>query len=405
MPRRSRLAAVGALLVCAAAAFAEEQESRFTYHPSLLITLVGDDDPYLEERQIERAPSGARILEARNDGAVGAWVAPNLELGYRADFYELRADLGADIRRYADEGGLSEEFYRAVFDGELGLLPGLTVRVSNAFEPHSERVSSPADESRNLQQANQLDAEIRYWKELRGRRELLLALRGTHFVGEDFNALLFTDNGGALTHADFEPDHWEGAVKLELQTPFGKRSSLYARSQLEFRTYAEAEVPDRGEFAILFGARSRYIRNLEIDVAAGYGMVAFKSNDDLHRVVGEGSLRYRLPGGWALRASGANRFVSDLSGNVFVETTARRGIEKHFGEMLSASVAAFVSRLENDAWSLSKNLFGGAEFRIQSRIGRHTKVALTYRYWENAGNFSMDDFDQNRVALEFFYRR
>ncbi|MCH8891166.1 MAG: ABC transporter ATP-binding protein [Myxococcales bacterium] len=257
----------------------------------------------------------------------------------------------------------------------------------------------------NLQQANQVDAEVRYWKELPGRREILMALRGGYFVGEDFNALLFKDSGVSMTHPDFGPDRWEGAGKLEVQTPFGERSSLYARSELEIRTYEETEIPDRGEFSILFGARSRYFRNVEIDVAGGYGMVAFKSNDDLHRFVGEGSLRVRLPNGWALRASAANRFVSDLSGNVFVETTGRMGIEKHFGEMISASIAAFISRLENDAWAIPKNLFGGAEFRIQSRIGRHTVVAITYRYWENAGDFSIDDFNQDRVALEFFYRR
>jgi hypothetical protein len=32
-------------------------------------------------------------------------------------------------------------------------------------------------------------------------------------------------------------------------------------------------------------------------------------------------------------------------------------------------------------------------------------VAITYRYWDNAGDFSSDDFNQDRVALEIFYRR
>ena len=400
MPRNPAAIAVSALLIWGSVAAAEDQGNRFTYHPSILITMVGDDDPYLERR---------------SDGAFGAWIAPNLELGYRADFYELQAELGADIRRYADESGLSEEFYRAVVNGEIGVLPGLTLRVSNALSPQPGRVSSPADATHNLQQTNQVDAEIRYWRELPGRRELLMTFRGTHFIGEDFNAVRLTDGGGAVTHRDFKPNHWEGASQLELQTPFGERTSLYARSEFEYRTYSEFEVPDRTEFTILFGARSRYFGNLEIDVAGGYGMVAFQSNDDLHRFVGEGSLRYRLPNGWALRASAANRFVSELSGNVFVETTGRMGIEKHFGEMISASVSAFISRLENDAWNVRTNLFGGAEFRIQSRIGRHTVVAITYRYWENAGDFwywdrtgstmLMDDFNQNRVALEFFYRR
>jgi hypothetical protein len=401
MPRNFAIIAVSALLIWASVAAAEDQASRFTYHPSLLITLLGDDQPYLEQR---------------DTGAFGTWIAPNLELGYRADFYELQADLGADVRRYVDDGGdLSEEFYRAIVNGEIGVLPGLTLRASNAFSPQPERVSSPADATRNLQQTNQVNAEVRYWKELPGRRELLMAFRGTQFIGEDFNAIRLTDGGGAVTHLDFEPDHWEGASQLELQTPFGERSSLYARSEFEYRTYSESAVPDREEFAILVGARSRYFRNVEIDVAAGFGMVAFESNDDLHRFVGEGSLRYRLPNGWTLRASAANRFVTELSGNVFVETTGRMGIEKHFGEMISASVSAFISRLENDAWNVRKNLFGGAEIRIQSRIGRHTVVAITYRYWENAGDFwywdrnrarmLTDDFDQDRVAIEFFYRR
>ena len=400
MPRNPAAIAVSALLIWGSVAAAEDQENRFTYHPSILITMVGDDDPYLEKR---------------TDGDFGAWIAPNLELGYRADFYELQASLGADIRRYADESDLSDEFYRAIVSGEIGVLPGLTLRVSNAFSPQPGRVSSPADATRNLWQTNQVDAEIRYWRELPGRRELLMTFRGTQFVGEEFNTVRLTDGGGAVTHLDFEPNHWEGASRLELQTPFGERTSLYARSEFEYRTYSEFEVPDRGEFTILFGARSRYFRHLEIDVAGGYGMVAFQSNDDLHRFVGEGSLRLRLPNGWALRASAANRFVSELSGNVFVETTGRMEIEKHFGEMISASVSAFISRLENDAWNVRTNLFGGAEFRIQSRIGRHTVVAITYRYWDNAGDFwywdrtestmLMDDFNQDRVALEFFYRR
>ena len=135
-------------------------------------------------------------------------------------------------------------------------------------------------------------------------------------------------------------------------------------------------------------------------------MVAFESNDDLHRFVGEGSLRYRLPNGWTLRASAANRFVSDLAGNVFVETTGRMGIEKHFGEMISASIAAFVSRLENEAWSnIPKNLFGGAEFRFRAESGDIRSSRPPTGTWDNAGNFSTDDFDQDRVALEFFYRR
>ncbi len=390
--RSSRIAAIGvvALLFGVSRASAEDEENRFSYHPSVRITLVGDDDPYLEKR---------------DEGAFGAWIAPNLDLSYRADFYELQADLGADLRRYVDESSLSEEFYRAIVSGEIGILPGLTLRLSDAFAPQPERISSPADASRNLQQTNQAEAEVRFWRELPGRRELLATLRGSHFTGEDFNAVLLTDGSGYRTQLDFEPDHWEGAGTFELQTPFGERTSLYASSELAYRSYTEFEVVDQTQFTILLGARTRRFRNVEIDVAGGYGMVAFESADDLHRFVGEGSLRYRLPNGWTWRVSAANRFVTDLSGNTFVETTGRMGFEKHFGERISASVAAFVSRLENEASNAPENLFGGAEIRIQSRIGRHTVVAVTYRYWDNAGDYAADDFNQDRVALEFFYRR
>jgi len=390
MGRKLARFAVVALLIGSAVARAEDQESRFTIHPSLLVTLVGDDDPYLAQR---------------DEGAFGVWLAPSLELGYRADVYELQADLGADVRRYLNESGLSEEFYRAIVHGEVGVLPGLTLRVSNAFAPAPEQLSSPADATKNLQQANQVDAEVRYWKELAGHRELLMSFRGGYFTSEDFNAVIVTDGNGIFVHPDFEPTHWEGASKLEFQAPFGERNSLYARSEFEYRDYNEFEAPDRAEFTILFGARTRHFRNIEIDVAAGYGMVSFESADDLHRFVGEGSLRYRLPNGWTWRVSAANRFASDLAGNVFVETTGRMGLEKRLGELITASAAAFASRLENNPWNLPTNFFWGAEFRIEARVARHSVVAATYRHWDNAGNFSLDDFNQDRVAIEIFYRR
>ena len=60
MPRSPAVIAVSALLIWGSTAAAEDQENRFTYHPSILITLLGDDDPYLEDR---------------NDGVFGTWIA------------------------------------------------------------------------------------------------------------------------------------------------------------------------------------------------------------------------------------------------------------------------------------------------------------------------------------------
>jgi len=381
---------LGVLIGLISEAAAEDQEKPYTWHPSMQITLVGDDQPYLDEK---------------NDGAVGAWFSPQIDLGLRGDFYELSAELGGDIRRYVDEKSLSEEFFRIRANGEIGILPGLSVVVSEAFVPLPEWIAAPGDATRNLNQTNQLDVEIRYWREHPSHRELSMTFRGTHFTGERFNTFLLTDGGGVVSQTDFEPDHWEGAADIELQTPFGERTSLYLRSDLRYRTFSESAVADHGEVTVLAGMRTRRFRNIEIDVAAGWGLISFESRDDVQRFVGEGSLRYRLPNGWTWRLSAANRFVSDYSGNNFVETTGRMGIEKYFGELISVSLAGFASGLENDAWDTDDNFFAGAEFRLRGRIAPHTDLALTYRYWRNAGDLSFDDFEQNRVAIELFYRR
>ena len=68
---------LGILLVVTSEAAAEDQEKHFSWHPSMLITMVGDDQPYLAEK---------------DDGAIGAWFSPQLDLGYRGDFYEFSAE-------------------------------------------------------------------------------------------------------------------------------------------------------------------------------------------------------------------------------------------------------------------------------------------------------------------------
>lgn len=389
-PRIFTMAVTVLLLACTRGLAEEDQDRHFTWHPALLVTLVGDDDPYLEDD---------------DDGALGGWLSPRLELGYRAESYELDADLGADLRGYANESSLSEAFGRILASGEAGILPGLSVRLSEAFVPQPETIAAPADATHNLVQTNQVDAELRYWRELPGKREMLLTLRGTQLEGDRFDTAILVDGGGVSFEDDFNPDHLEGAVSLELQTPFGDRTSLYARSQFRYRSFAESEVPDQGEITVMAGARTRRFRNIELDLAAGWGLISFESRDNVQRFVGEGSLRYRLPSGWSWLVSAANRFISDLSGNNFVETTGRMSIQKYFGDLTSASVAVFVSRLENDAWGTDENLFGGAEVRVRRQVARHADVSLTYRYWDNGGDYSFDDFSQNRVALEFWYRR
>jgi len=382
-------ASIALLLWCGSASGDEDDPKRFSWHPSLTLTTVADDDPNLDRGK---------------GGAVGLWFAPNLELGYRADAYELSADIGADVRRYFGENGLSEEFGRVRASGEVGLYPGLTVRLEDAFVPVPERIAAPADETSNLIQANQLDLEMRYWRELAKKREILFALRGTYFTGEDFAAILLTDGGGLFGQKHFDPEHVEAELVAEFQSPLAERSAWYIRGTGHYRSFEETIVPDHADLAAMLGVRSRWFHNVELDVAAGWGVIQFESRDDVQRFVGEGSLRFRQSNGWTWTASAANRFVADVSGNNFVETTGRLGIEKFFGDDTRLSGAVFISRLENDAWETDSNLFGGVEIRGSHRLDRHTEISLTYRFWQNAGDYSADDFDQHRLALELVYR-
>ncbi len=368
----------------------EDDPQRFSWHPSLGITAIADDDPHLDQD---------------NGAAAGLWIAPNLELGYRAEAYEIEAELGADLRRYLGEDSLSEEFARLSLSAEAGIYPGLTVRLSDAFVPRPESIAAPADETSNLKQTNQLDLEVRYWRELPKKREILLALHGMQFSGEDFNATLSTDGGGFVRQKNFDPEHLEAQLVAEFQNPVGERSAWYLRGESHYRSFNETAVTDHFDVSVMLGLRTRRFRNMEIDLAAGWGVISFASRDDVQRFVGEGTLRFRQSGGWTWIGSAANRFVADLSGNNFVETTGRMGIEKYFGDDTQLSGAVFVSRLENDAWDIDSNLFGGVELRGSHRLGRYTEISLTYRYWQNAGHYSSDDFDQNRFALELVYRR
>ncbi len=239
MVRGRRLHWLLALVVAGAVtvASAEDEEKRFIWHPSVTATVIADDAPHLDD------DSG--------DGVIGGWLSPNIELGYRAEFYELGADFGADLRRYLDDSSLAQEFWRASLRGEVGILPGLTFAMRNDFEPRPERLASPADETSNLFQANQLDATVRYWRELPGRREIGVGLRGTYFNGEEIDSLLLTDGGGVVLEENFLPEHWEGAADLEFQNPLGERTAVYVRSQLRYRTFAEDEVTDHGEVTLL----------------------------------------------------------------------------------------------------------------------------------------------------------
>jgi hypothetical protein len=393
----SHLAAAAALLLFGAPASGSESESRsgsgseternrFSFHPSIQVTAVADNN--------------VRLREDDSEGDLGVFLFPRIELGYQGHWFNLGADLGADIRRYVDGASPSDEFFRMSGFAEVGLLPGLTFRVSDDFTPTPVELGKPEDHSANLVQTNRLVAKFRYWRELPGDREMLLSLQGTRLISESFAA----DVGNGVIDDDFHADFWEGALLGEVQSPVLDRTSAFLRTHLRYRTFDDSSASDFGDLAVLLGLRTHWFRSVDFEVAGGYGLIAFDSGSK-NRFLGQANLRYRIADGTTVRLSFVNRNTADIAGNDFVESTGTIGVERRFGERTAASIELFLSRINNEVWDSGADLFGGAETRVRRQLSRRTQLELAYRYWNNAGDYSSDDFSQHQVSLVFSYRR
>jgi hypothetical protein len=391
----SRLAAALLLLVGFAAGAesesgggfgSETDRNRFSFHPSIRVTTAAD--------------SNVRLREDDSEGDIGMFFFPRVELGYQGSWFDLGADLGADIRRYVDSDSPSDEFFRTSGFAEVGLISGLTFRLSDAFVPTPVELGRPEDHSANLVQTNRIVAGFRYWRELPGGREMRLSLQGTRHSSESFAA----DIGNGTIDENFHADFWEGALLAEVQRLLANRTSVFARTHLRYRTFDDSSASDFGDLAVLIGVRTHWFRNVDFDFAGGYGLLAFDSGSK-HRFLGQANLRYRRSDGTILRLSVANRNTADIVGNDFIETTGKIGLERRFGERTAASVDLFLSRIDNEVWDSGANVFGGVEASFRRQLWRRTQLELAYRYWDNGGDYGRDDFSQHQVSLIFSYRR
>ncbi len=379
-------AATAALWVAAGTAQGEGEGRRFSIHPSLTILGVADDNVFSQENG--------------RSSDVGVWISPRVELGYQGRVLEAGADLGADIRRYLNHSSLAKEFFRVNAFGELGLLPGLSLRVSNKFVPQPVELGRPENDTDNLIQSNRTVVRLRYVRELPGRREIEASIQGTRFTTESFEAIV----PGTGPKGDFHADYWEGAAFLEVKNGLGRRSSAFARTQFQHRVFDETPLSDHSNISLLVGLRSQWSRNLETEIAGGWGLIAFSHRPNVPRFLGRGHVRYQLPGGWTWKLSVRNKFTADIAGNDFVETSARTGLEKRLGERTSASLSFFLTRVENETWNQGANLFGGGEFRLRRQLNRRIQAVLSYRHWRNGGDYDVDDYRKNTVSLELSYR-
>jgi hypothetical protein len=385
--------AFGALACFAFAggATAEEGGDRpFTWRPSFQIRGVLTDN--------------IGLTDSDTDSDFGYFAAPRVEAAYRESAYELEFDGSVDVRRYTDDTKIDETFYRVFTAGEVGILPGLTARLSNAYTPHVEQLGRPDDDPANMIQSNRAEIEMRYWRELAGARELAVGLVGGRFDTEKFTALVPGSGGTPVLDDGFRADFWESAGYVEFQNPFGEQHAGYARALVRQRSFDEESDADHVEASGVVGFRTHLEQGLEFDVAGGWGWVDFHDGGDESQVLARADLKLRRADGWRFNLGFHHELTVDITGEDFTDTTGRLGVEKYFGKRTAASVTGFISRLDSDATDPSENLFGGVEVNLRRQLSRRVMVSLSYRYWDNAGDFDSDDFDQSRVVLGLTYR-
>ena len=196
----------------------------------------------------------------------------------------------------------------------------------------------------------------------------------------------------------------QGLGFVEFQSPLGERTSTYVRCQGAYRSFSERSAADNSNLSLLFGVRSSRWEGLDLALAAGVGAVGFDSFVDALRALGELSLGYRLPSGWRFSLEARHLMTPNLAVDDAMESTGELGVEKRFGAATAVSLRLFVTRFDGDVGADAANLFGGTELRIRRQITRRLQLALSYRHWRNRGALELDDFSQNRIALELAFR-
>ena len=389
--RRARAVLLaGVLLLVAGASHAEGERGVFTWHPSLRVTGVADDN--------------VRFSDGGRDGSVGVWVTPRIELDYSAPVFAVGADLGVDYRHYSGEGKpVSDILYRAVGWGDVGLGHGFSAGLSNAFVPQAVRLGRPEDDTANLVQTNRVDADVTWRRELATGRELAAGVVATYFLSDDYSEAVPLQGGGFVVDPAFEPSYAQGLFYGELQNAIGERTEAFVRGQVSYRDFTELSAGDNTNVSTLLGIRSRHFDALDLELAGGGGALFF-GGDTGWRALARLSARYRLDIGLSLWATARHLSTPDLAVDPTHQTTLELGFEQRFGPAMALDARIFATRFLGDARGSGGNLFGAAELRLRRQITEQIQAGLTYRHWRNAGSLGVDDFRQNRVGLELGFR-
>jgi hypothetical protein len=382
------LAACAGIAVRTAAA--EGEGSLFVWRPSLRMTTVVDDNVGFDD--------------GSEEGSVGFWVTPRLQLDYRGETVRAGTDLAADVRRYLDGGSrMDDELYRAVGWVEVGVTQGLTLHVSNAYVPQAVVLGRPEDEVHNLVQSNRAEGGLRWATGLPGNRELRAGAIGTWFLTDDYPTLV-PSGGGTALDPDFEASYAQGLGFLEVESPLGESTSVSARGQFSYRDFAEAGYADHTNLSLLMALRAQPHERLGLELSGGAGAIGMNSFADALRALGRAEARFRAWRGVTLWIAAAHLHSPDLTGHEVDETTGEVGLEQRFGAATLGSLRVFATRFDGDLGG-DVDVFGAAEVKLRRQLTRHLQVGVAYRHWRNAGSFGADDFRQNRIALEVGVRR
>jgi hypothetical protein len=375
----------------ATAARADEGATRpFTWRPAFDTRSVYDSNAFLREDR---------------DGDVGIWMVPRVELDYRSTIGSVGADLGVEIPRYFDNSKLNDAYWRMKGYGELGLWPGVTLRVTDHFTPQPIMLGMPDDSPSNLAQANRVNLELALWRELPGGRELRGGVVGTRFDSENFPTLV--PNGAAdepVMDDDFRPSFTEQSAYAEVRNPiFGEGHALFARGRIRNRMMDAISEGDHYDVGGLLGYEGR-IKKVDIELAGGAGVLDPRGmGSDVHALA-LANLGWRHErSGLRFRAGFHHQVTPDLLGKAFIDTTGRLSVERFFGLRTAATVTGFMSQLDSNTLD-DTNLFGGVEVGLRRQISRAFQISVAYRFWDNGGDFDADDFQQHQATVGFSYR-
>jgi hypothetical protein len=377
-------------LVCvlpAVAGASEEQESRFFWHPSVRLGVDVNDN--------------AELTRGKEEDDTSVRIRPSLELGYQSASLDAGAQLGVDFRRHTQDDSLNDTFYVMRGHAEAGLLPGLTLGVKDDYVPQAIELGVPEDHVANLAQTNRAAAELRYWLALGDRNELSMGVSATRLDADTVTTLV-PGAGGVATPGRFRADHWEGGGFVQLGRNLGDRGQLFARGQAQHRSFEEIDDASLSDFSGVVGVDLRSKSGLSMRLEGGGGVTDFEGGPSKSRFDGRADLGYRLSR-WRFGLGVTHGLATDLVGNAFTNLAGRLVVERSFGSRTRATLTGFGSLLDAASQATEGDGFGGAEFRIRRQLSREFSADVSYRFWENAGSRSDNDFRQHRGYFELRY--